>query len=142
MTHRIRAELAGVVGFFANMMVLSNRLDGNPTFRQLLQRTRQVVLGAYAHQDLPFEQLVAKLRPQRVAGRNPFFQAMLIVEEASWREMDLLSLQCNPFSVHNGTAKFDFSFFVIDHPEGFRLALEYDSDCFEAQTVARLLPAF
>ena len=71
MTHRIRAEVSRVVGFFANMMVLRLRLEGHPTFRELLRRTREVALGAYAHQDLPFEQLVAELQPARVAGRNP-----------------------------------------------------------------------
>src|SRR5947209_16767647 len=61
MTHRTRAEVAGVIGFFANMMVLRAQLSGSPSFRELLKRTREVALGAYAHQDLPFEQLVAEL---------------------------------------------------------------------------------
>src|SRR5712692_3813976 len=77
MTHRIRAEVSRVVGFFANMMVLRSQLEGNPTFRKLLQRTRAVALGAHAHQDLPFKQLVAELQPERVPRRNPFFQVML-----------------------------------------------------------------
>ena len=139
MTHRIRAEVSRVVGFFANMMVLRSRLEGNPTFRELLQRTREVALGAYAHQDLPFEQLVAELQPERVAGRNPFFQVMLVVEESTWRHLDLVGLRCTPFAVHNGTAKFDLSLYVIDHPEGFRLALEYNSDLLDAETTRRLL---
>src|SRR5215831_3693806 len=139
MTHRIRAEVSRVVGFFANMMVLRSRLDGNPTFRELLQRTREVALGAYAHQDLPFEQLVAELQPERVPGRNPFFQVMLVVEESAWRHLDLVGSQCTPFPVHNGTAKFDLSLHVIDHPEGFRLALEYKSDLFDAETSRCLL---
>ena len=139
MTHRIRAEVSRVVGFFANMMVLRSRLEGNPTFRELLRRTREVALGAYAHQDLPFEQLVAELQPERVPGRNPFFQVMLVVEESAWRHLDLLGLRCTPLPVHNGTAKFDFSLYVIDHPEGFRLALEYNSDLFDAETIGRLL---
>ncbi len=139
MTHRIRAEVSRVVGFFANMMVLWSRLEGNPTFGELLQRTREVALGAYAHQDLPFEQLVAELQPERVPGRNPFFQVMLVVEESTWRHLDLAGLRCTPFPVHNGTAKFDLSLYVIDHPEGFRLALEYNSDLFDAETSRRLL---
>ena len=59
------------------MVALRCRLEGNPTFRELLHRIREIVLGAYAHRDLPFEQLVAELQPERVPGRNPFFQAML-----------------------------------------------------------------
>lgn len=139
MTHRIRAEVTRVVGFFANMMVLRLGLGDNPTIRELLQRTREAALGAYAHQDLPFEQLVAELQPERVAGRNPFFQVMLVVEESFWRELKLAGSRCTVFPVHNGTAKFDFSFYVIDHPEGLRLTLEYDSDRFEAETAQRLL---
>ncbi len=142
MTHRIRAEVSRVVGFFANMMVLRSRLEGNPTFRELLQRTRAVALGAYAHQDLPFEELVAALQPERVRGRNPFFQAMLVVEESAWRNLELPGLRSAPLPVHNGTAKFDFSLYVIDHPDSFRLALEYNSDLFEAETVRRLLAHF
>ncbi len=139
MTHRIRAEVARVVGFFANMMVLRSRLEGNPSCRELLRRTREVALGAYAHQDLPFEELVAELQPERVPGRNPFFQAMLVVEEAAWRELKLTGLETRPFPVHNGTAKFDFSLYAIDHPEGFRLSLEYNCDSFDAETVSQLL---
>ena len=139
MTHRIRAEVSRVVGFFANMMVLRSRLEGNPAFRELLRRTREAALGAYAHQDLPFEELVAELQPERVPGRNPFFQAMLVVEESAWRHLDLPGLQCTPFPVHNGTAKFDLSLYVVDHLEGFRLALEYNSDLFDEEPVGRLL---
>jgi amino acid adenylation domain-containing protein len=139
MTHRFRAEVSRVAGFFANMMVLRYEFDGNPSFRELLQRTREVALGAYAHQDLPFEQLVAELQPERVPGRNPFFQVMLVVEESAWRHLDLLRSQCTPFPVHNGTAKFDLSLYVIDHPEGLRLALEYSSDLFDAETAHLLL---
>jgi amino acid adenylation domain-containing protein len=139
MTHRFRAEVSRVVGFFANMMVLRSRLDGNPSFHELLRRTREVALGAYAHQDLPFEQLVAELQPERVPGRNPFFQLMLVVEESAWRDLDLLGSQCTPFPVHNGTAKFDLSLYVIDHPKGLHLALEYSSDLFDAETAGLLL---
>lgn len=142
MTHRIRVEVSRVVGFFANMMVLRSRLEGNPTFRELLRRTRQIALGAYAHQDLPFEQLVAELQPERVAGRNPFFQAMLVVEESAWRDLELVGTRRIPFPVHNGTTKFDLSLYVIDHPEGFRLALEYNSDLFDGEMVRRLLEHF
>ena len=64
---------------------------------------------------------------------------MLIVEKSAWRELNLVGLRCTPFPVHDATAKFDLSFYIIDHPEGFRLALEYKCDLFDAQTVKRLI---
>jgi len=139
MTHRTRAEVSRVVGFFVNMVALRGRLEGNPTFRELLHRIRDTVLGAYAHQDLPFEQLVAELRPERAPGRNPFFQAMLEVEEPAWRLLKIPGAQSTLFPVHNGTSKFDFSLHVSDDPEGFRLALEYNADLADAETARGLL---
>lgn len=138
-THRTRAEVSRVVGFFSNMVTLRGRLEGNPTFRELAHKIRDTVLGAYSHQDLPFEQLVAELQPERVPGRNPFFQAMLEVEEPAWRHLEISGTQCTPLLVHNGTSKFDFSLRVIDHPEGFRLALEYNTDLSDAETARGLL---
>ena len=142
MTHRTRAEVSRVVGFFANMMVLRSQLAGNPTFQELLKRTREVALGAYAHHDLPFEELVAELQPERVPGRNPYFQAMLVVEESAWRQLPLAGANAVPYPVHNGTAKFDFSLYVIDDPAGFRLALEYNADLCQPEGAALLLEHF
>ncbi len=142
MTHRSRAEVARVVGFFANMVVLRSHLSDNPTFRDLLRRTRQVVIGAYAHQDLPFEELLAELQPERIPGLNPFFQAMLVVEESAWRNLELVDAHCVPFPIHNGTAKFGLSLYVLDDREGFRLTLEYKSDWFDEPTVAGMLEHF
>lgn len=138
-SHRTRAEVSGVVGFFSNMVVLRGRLERNPTFREFLHNTRDVVLSAYAHQDLPFEQLVAELQPERVPGRNPFFQAMFQVEEPAWRHLEISGAQCTLLPVHNGTSKFDFSLSVVDHPEGFRLGLEFNSDLSDAETARGLL---
>jgi amino acid adenylation domain-containing protein len=138
-THRTRAEVSRVLGFFSNMVVLRGRLDGNPTFREFLHKVRDTVLSAYAHQDLPFEQLVAELQPERVPGRNPFFQAMLEVEEPAWRHLEIPGAQCTLLPVHNGTSKFDFSLGVVDHPEGFRLGLEFNADLSDAETARGLL---
>ena len=142
MTHRNRAEAARAIGFFANMMTLRTSFHGDPTFRELLRRIREVSLGAYAHQDLPFEQVVAELRPERSVARNPFFQVMLTVEETSWHDLALSGLCCATLPVHNGTAKFDLNLGVIDRPEGFQLALEYNSDLLEAETAGTVLEHF
>ncbi len=138
-THRTLAEVSRVVGFFSNMVVLRGRLEGNPTFCELLDKVRDIVLSAYAHQDLPFEQLVAELQPERVPGRNPFFQAMLEVEEPAWRHLEISGAKCTLLPVHNGTSKFDFSLGVVDHPEGFRLGLEFNADLSDADTARGLL---
>ena len=138
-THRTRAEVSRVVGFFSNMVVLRGRLEGNPTFREFLRKVRDIVVSAYAHQDLPFEQLVAELQPERVPGRNPFFQAMFEVEEPAWRHLEISGTQCTLLPLHNGTSKFDFSLRVVDHPEGFQLGLEFNADLSDAETARGLL---
>ena len=139
MTHRNRPEVSRVIGLFINMVALRCRLKGNPTFRELLHRIRELVFGAYAHQDLPFEQLVAELQPERVPGRNPFFQAMFEYEEPAWRRLEISGTECTLFPVHTGASKFDFSLQLIDDPEGFRLALEYNADLSDTETAKGLL---
>jgi len=121
------------------MVVLRGRLEGNPTFREFLRKVRDIVVSAYAHQDLPFEQLVAELQPERVPGRNPFFQAMFEVEEPAWRHLEISGTQCTLLPLHNGTSKFDFSLRVVDHPEGFQLGLEFNADLSDAETARGLL---
>jgi amino acid adenylation domain-containing protein len=138
-TNRSRAEMDGSIGYFSNMLPLPGDLRGDPSFRELLKRVREVVLGAYAHRDVPFETIVAELQPDRTPGRNPLIQIILNLEDVSWHDLLLAGLQSTPVALHQQTARFDLNLSVIDDPDGFDLALEYNADIFRADTVQRLL---
>ncbi|HEY3570219.1 MAG TPA: amino acid adenylation domain-containing protein, partial [Thermoanaerobaculia bacterium] len=138
--NRRHVEVEGLIGFFVNTLVLDARCGDDPPFRELLARTREACLGAYAHQDLPFERLVEELHPQRDLARNPLFEVMLALEEplAPRRAGGLL---LTPRRIDNGTAKFDLLLTVTRGPagEGWSAAAEHDASRFDPATVERLL---
>jgi amino acid adenylation domain-containing protein len=138
-TNRSRAEMDGSIGYFSNMLPLPGDLKDDPSFRELLKRVRGVVLGAYAHRDVPFETIVAELQPERTPGRNPLIQVILNLEDVAWHDLPLAGLESSPVALHQETARFDLNLSVIDDPDGFDLALEYNSDIFHGETVQRLL---
>ena len=139
---RNRTELEGLIGFFANTLVLRGELSGDPSVRELLGRVRETCLGAYAHQDTPFESLVGELRPERDLSRNPLFQAMLILENVPERSLDLPGLTVTPVQVDRRAAQLDLTLYLQETPEGLRGTFEYATDLFEAQTVARMAGHF
>ncbi|WP_342374022.1 non-ribosomal peptide synthase/polyketide synthase [Myxococcus stipitatus] len=135
---RTRGETEGLIGFFVNTLVLRTKLDGNLSVRELLARVKETTLGAYAHQDVPFEKLVDALQPERSLSRTPLFQVMFILQNAPVPELALPGLTLKPVPVESHTSRFDLTLTLEDTKEGFRGTLDYSTDLFEASTVARM----
>ncbi len=140
--NRTRAETEGLIGCFVNTLVLRADLAGNPTFRELLGRVREVCLQAYAHQDVPFEQVVDVLQPGRDLGRHPLFQVMFALQNAPRPVLALPGLAPRPLELAGTTTKFDLSISIADEMSGLVMALEYRTDLFEAATIERMAGHF
>ena len=119
---RNRVETEGLIGFFVNTLMLRTDLSDNPTFRELLGRVREVCLGAYAHQALPFEKLVEELQPERDLSRNPLFQVMFVLQNAPTRAL------ARGLNVNSGTSMFDLTLSMGDTEQGLAGSLEYNTD--------------
>jgi len=139
---RTRTETEGLIGFFVNTLALRTDLSGDPTFRELLRRVREVTLGAYAHPDIPFEQLVEELQPERDMSRTPIFQVALAMQNVPHHKLELRGLTLRSEPTDSGTAKFDLTLFVTEQGAGLRAAMEYCTDLFDAGTIVRLLGHF
>jgi amino acid adenylation domain-containing protein/non-ribosomal peptide synthase protein (TIGR01720 family) len=136
--NRNRAEIEGLIGFFINTLALRTDFSGNPTFTQLLHRVRATTLSAYAHQDLPFEQLVDALHPQRSLSYTPLFQVMFVLQNAPFSDMEIEGLQWTPLPSHSDTAKFDLTLSIQESDQGLTGTLEYSLDLFKPATIQRL----
>ncbi|MGL5833849.1 MAG: condensation domain-containing protein, partial [Waterburya sp.] len=137
--NRNRAEIEGLIGFFVNTLVLRTNVEGNPSFQELLQRVKQVTLGAYSHQDLPFEKLVEELKPKRHLNRNPLFDVMFALQNAPESELTLPGLTLSPIDEANQTAKFDLSLDLFESAVGLEGVFEYSTELFEATTIERMI---
>jgi len=132
-------ETEGLIGAFVNTLVLRARLSGNPTFHEFLGRVRETALGAFSHQDLPFEKLVRELNPERNANRSPLFQVMFALENSPTADIKTEGLTLTPFKLPSVSSKFDLSFEVEEDEAGLCLSCEYNSDLFAAETIERML---
>jgi len=139
---RHRVEVEGLIGFFVNMLVLRGDLSGNPTFRELLGRVREVALAAYAHQDLPFERLVQELQPERNLSYSPLFQILFALQNIPSESAKLGALNVSLQFIDSGTSKFDLSVEMTAGPEGLTALVEYATDLFDRDTILRLLDHF
>jgi amino acid adenylation domain-containing protein len=140
--NRNRTETEGLIGFFVNTLVLRGDLSGDPDFRTLLARARQVALGAYSHQDLPFEKLVAELAPERDPSRTALFQTMFVLQNAPGAEPRLGDLRLASVPGGNSTVKVDLTLGLEESGGAFAGGLAYATDLFDAPTVARFAGHF
>ena len=138
--NRNRAQTEGLLGCFVNALALRTDLSGNPTFRQLLRRVRETTLGAYAHQDLPFEKLVEDLQPKRSLTQNPLFQALFALQNTPDTERrHAPSPDSGAPRVVHGTAKFDLSLSLSETEDGLSGAVEYSTDLFDHASITRMI---
>jgi amino acid adenylation domain-containing protein len=136
--NRGRVETEGLIGYFVNQLVLRTSLGGNPSFKELLGRVREVSLGAFIHQDLPFDKVVEALRPERNSGRNPLFQVMFGFTNTPVRDLELPGITFSPVEIEKGTAIFDLSLYLLDTELGIKGMLRYSTDLFDASTIERM----
>jgi surfactin family lipopeptide synthetase A len=139
---RSRPELEHIIGFFVNTLVLRTDLSGNPGFRELLARVRESALGAYTHQDIPFEKLVEELRPERDLARNPIFQVMFVLHNEPNQKREIPDAVLSSFNKDFGTALFDLTVVATETPEGIRTAFSYNADLFRPETIQRMAAQF
>lgn len=141
--NRAYPEFEQLIGFFANTVVLRMNLTGTPSFKTLLHQVKETCLEAYSHQDLPFEQVVEALKPERSLSYNPLFQVMFSLQNATSTEFTTsdTTFQLIP-SGENKTAKFDLSLDMLNTPQGLHGGFEYSVDLFDAATIHRMIPQF
>ncbi len=140
--NRNRVEVEPLIGFFVNTLVLRTQLNGDWSFRELLQQVRETVLGAQGHQELPFERLVQELAPERSLSHAPLFQVMMTLDTSPERKLELPQLELQTLGGHNATAKFDLLLGLSTKRNALRGVIEYNADLFDSSRMARLAEHF
>jgi amino acid adenylation domain-containing protein/FkbM family methyltransferase len=136
--NRNRQETEGLIGFFVNMLVLRTRVAGEESFAELLRQVREVCLGGYAHQDVPFEKLVEELQPERSMSHTPLFQVVFVLQNAPVGELELPGLQLSSVEVDHPIAKFDLTLLMEEREGQLGATLEYNTDLFDVETIERM----
>ena len=142
--NRNRVDIENLIGFFVNTLVLRSDLSGNPGFPEYLKQIRDVTLGAFAHQDVPFEKLVEELHPDRELNRTPLFQVMFSLQNSPMPPLKLSDVTMTFVQDDSTTAQFDLTLDVMEKPDGKGMdcLLEYSTELFEHSTAQRILGHF
>ncbi len=139
---RTRLETEGLIGFFVNTLVLRADLGGDPTFSALLARVREATLGAYQHQEIPFEKLVEELQPERSLSYTPLFQAMFILQNVPVEELSLGEVRAEPLLAAGDSVKFDLTLGFEERGEEMRGGISFRAELFDPATVERMQAHF
>jgi amino acid adenylation domain-containing protein len=148
--NRMRVEIEGLIGSFSNLLALRTNLSGDPTFREVLGRVREVALGAYAHQEFPYEKLIEILHPERSLSQTPLFRVMFMLEHHGSSEVMhtvwqiLKSLKSDMVAIQEDLlpAAFDLILGIAEFDQQMAVSLHYRTDLFEASTIDRMLGCF
>jgi hypothetical protein len=140
--NRSRVETEGLIGFLINTLVLRTDLSGDPTFRMLLRRVRDVVLGAYEHQEVPFEKVVEALQPARALSHSPLFQVWFVVQTGEPVLLQLPGVTVSPLDVGHEAVRHDLRLGILADSRGLRGSFQYRTDLFEPTTIARMARHF
>jgi amino acid adenylation domain-containing protein len=141
--NRNRAETEPLIGFFVNMLVLRTDMSGNPSFRELLERVKQMTLAAYQHQDVPFEQIMELLQPQRSLNRSPVYQVEFTLQNAPSKRLETQGLSFEALDAEPDSTDTDFNFIMLESGNGLLLGyVIYSSDLFDAVTIERMTNHF
>jgi amino acid adenylation domain-containing protein len=140
--NRTQVETEKLIGFFVNMLVLRTNLAGDPKFSELLQRVREVTLGAYAHQHTPFATLVDRLKVKREWNRNPLFQVVFVLQNTPLDMFELPGLTLSPVRFKSDSSAFDMLISLSERPDGIEGRLVYSEELFKHATIERLLSRY
>jgi amino acid adenylation domain-containing protein len=135
---RGRSEIEGLIGFFVNTLALRVNLSGALTFNDVLSRVKETCLGAYTHQDVPFDKLVEELRPERSLSHQPLFQVLFQLQNGSRQTLSLDGIAINTMNLRAQTTKYDLMLTMLDTEPALHGALQYSTDLFDASTVERM----
>jgi aspartate racemase len=136
------AETEDLIGLFINTLAIRARISGESTVRDFLNHVKQVALGAYAHQDLPFERLVKELQPDRTLAHNPLFQVMFVLQSEEILPLNLPGVTAEHFRMEHEMANFDLTLDITEHGDELSCMFESNADLFEAETITRLMGHF
>jgi len=142
LANRNRVELENLIGLFHNTLVVRTDLSGNPTFRELLARVREVTLNAYAHQDLPLGKLVEELRPERNLSHNPLFQVAFTIDTNTEETLTLPGLTLTSMGADTDTVQLDLIMHMVSTKQGLSSSLQYSTELFDESTIVKMLNDF
>ncbi|HEY0378532.1 MAG TPA: condensation domain-containing protein, partial [Pyrinomonadaceae bacterium] len=140
--NRTRTELEPLIGFFINQLVMRTNLSGDPTFGELVGRVREVCLGAYAHQEVPFERLVEELQPERTLSHTPLFQVKFLLQNTPTESLEVSGLRLEALHSDSGAARFELTVALTEYEGRLLGSVQYNADLFERETIERLVGHF